>query len=170
MNKLKNRKLLFRAACSAIVSDGYIADDEIQELRYIDESTPYFSDIDLSSDIDIFLKNYEQIGNQILNQAIEDIKKANLSPVMQLLILEVVLRIVYSDEKILDQEIEFIRDIRRALPVSDQIIQERFGHLDILFSQDIDQIKSSVKVLDAITTSKNEEIDFSQLYHQRGNK
>lgn len=165
MNALENRKILFQTACAAIVADGKIDDSEITELRYIDESTPYFDDLDLSSDIDAFLERYNNVGEKVLDEAIGVINKATLSPVTQLLLLEIVLRIIYADEKIEEGEIEFIRKIRQSLPISDDIVIQRFGKLEILFGSSFDQIKNSDQAIKAIKEQRRDTTDFGSMYH-----
>ena len=165
MHTLESRKLLFQVACSAVVCDGHIDDLEIKELHYIDKSTPYFADIDLSSDIDIFVDRFKQSGKQVVTESIEEVKKAELSPVLQILLLELILRLIYSDQHIEKDEIIFIKSIRAALPLSDDIIIERFGRIDILFSDDYERIKTHNQAIENITTPKKDTMDFSSMYH-----
>lgn len=165
MHKLETRKLLFKVACSAVVCDGIIDEQEVAELHYIDESTPYFKDIDLSKDIESFIAQFHQIGRKIVDETIEMVSAANLSPVIQLLMLEIVFRLVYADQKIEQDEILFIRKVRSSIPLSDEIIIERFGNLDILFSSNFEKIKTSDLAIKAITEKTKNKPDINQMYH-----
>ncbi len=165
MEKYESRKLLFQIACSAVACDGFIDQKEVAELHYIDESTSYFKDIDFSSDVESFVDRFNQIGNKIVDETLELLSTTNLSPVFQLLMLEIVLRLVYADQKIEESEIEFIRKVRSSIPLSDKIIIERFGNLDILFSSNYDKIKNSNLAIKAITAQEKNKPDINQMYH-----
>jgi len=132
MDSTKFKKLLFEVACCAVSCDNDIDEREVRELRSIDKSTSYFKGIDLSKQLDHWLLGF--IGNEAetTHTLVEKIRESSLTPVEQLLVLEIVLRLIYADCKIDEREIEFLRAIRSALPLNDEIIAERFGRIDVL--------------------------------------
>lgn len=131
MKELKFEKLLFNTAVCVMACDGEIHDREIQELKLIAKNTPYFKDLDYKSELSIILKDVENNTN-IIKQYFEELKNAELSPVQELLILEVVLRMMYADNRIDENEVKLIRIIKSYLKIPDQIIFERFGEIDFL--------------------------------------
>lgn len=132
MDKIKFKKLLFDIACSAVACDGHIDEREIRELQYIEKSTTYFEDIDLSKKLNRFVDNFKENPEDTIKIIIEQLKGVFLNPVEEMLVLEIVLRLVYSDTKIDEKEIEFIHTIRSCLSLEDEMITQRFGVIDYL--------------------------------------
>ena len=135
MDITKFKRLLFETACCAVACDYHIDEREIHELQYISESTTYFKDIDLSKQFENFLADFKGNETETINRLVGKIKDAPLSPVEELLILEIVLRLIYADTKIDEKEIAFLKSIRLALSVSDEVITDRFGGIDILIKE-----------------------------------
>jgi len=132
MDSTEFKKLLFEVACCAVACDYDIDEREIRELRNIDKSTTYFKDIDLSKQLDNFLANFKGNEAEIINGLIEKIRDVSMSPVEELLVMEIVLRLIYADLRIDEKEIDFLKSIRLALSISDEIMTDRFGEIDIL--------------------------------------
>jgi uncharacterized tellurite resistance protein B-like protein len=165
MLTIETRRLLFEMACTAVVCDGRIDEREIKELHYIDTSTPYFSDIDLSNDIDQFLADYKKSGDELIYRSLQKLKNKNLSPSEQLLTLEIILRIINSDEIIEESEVSFIHAVRETLPINDEIIKDRFGELDILFGQDDSEMTLSSTGIKQAIPKHDADTDFGDMYH-----
>jgi hypothetical protein len=83
-----------------------------------------------------------------------------LNPVEEMLILEIVLRLVYADTKIDEKEIKFIEDVRSCLGLDDEMIIQRFGEIDFLISPK-DEILNSNNKKDPIDTKSLENLYFS---------
>ena len=135
MDSNKFKKLLFEVACCTMACDFDIDEREIRELKYIDTSTTYFKDIDLSRQLDSFLSNIKGREAETIDELVEKIKSASMSPVEELLVMEIVLRLIYADLRIDEKEIEFLTSIRLALSISDEIIADRFGKIDFLIKE-----------------------------------
>ena len=154
MDKTKFKRLLFDVACSAVACDGHIDEREIRELQYIDTSTTYFEDIDLSNKLKRFVENFKNEPVETINNIIEKLKEEFLNPVEEMLVLEIVLRLVYADTKIDEKEIEFIQSIRVCLSIDDEMITQRFGVIDFLIHtvENVDlpneQSKEHIKLID----------------------
>jgi len=131
MEELKFEKLLFNTAVCVMACDGEIHDSEIQELKLIAKNTPYFKDLDYQTELNRIMLSIKNNTN-IMKQYFEEIKAVALSPVQELLILEVVLRMMYADNRIDENEVKLIRIIKSYLKIPDQIIFERFGEIDFL--------------------------------------
>ena len=97
--------------------------------------------------------------NAFQNTLFESIKKANLDIVQQLSAIDVCLEIIAADEKIENSEIEFVKNLRKTLAVSDDVIFERFGQIDYLFleekSEFVSSSKSPFENVSSGTTKKN---------------
>jgi hypothetical protein len=140
------KTLLFEVACCAVACDYDIDEREVRELQYINKSTTYFKDIDLSKQLESFLAKFKGNEAKTINELIEKVKNSSLSPVEELLILEVALRLIYADVKIDEKEIDFLKSVHMALSLSDKMIIDRFGPIEFLINQQRTIKPSSEKV------------------------
>ncbi|MBC8489494.1 MAG: tellurite resistance TerB family protein [Bacteroidetes bacterium] len=150
MEKIKFKKLLFDIACSAVTCDGHIDDREIRELQYIDKSTTYFEDIDMSRKLNRFIENFKSDPEETINNIIDKLKELFLNPVEEMLVLEIVLRLVYADTKIDEREIKYLQLVRSCLSMDDELISQRFGVIDFLINTKENIVTSKEKSEDRI--------------------
>jgi len=136
MDKNKFKKILFKVAFCTMACDGHIDQREIDELKIMDKKTSYFSDIDLSNELDELVNDFKQKGVKVIEELFELLRKTKLNPIQELLILEVALRIANADERIDENEVKFINFLRSKLELHDEIIIDRFGELDILYTNE----------------------------------
>ena len=136
MDKIHFKKLLFNVAFCAMACDGHIDEREIKEIKFMDKHTSYFEDIDLSSDLNILLEELKERGKRVLDELFEKLEKSDLNTIRELLILEVALRIVNADNKLEENEINYIKMVRSKLKLHDEIIRDRFGVIDYLVNTD----------------------------------
>ena len=132
MEKEIFKKILFKVAFCAMACDGYIDDLEIKELHLIDKRTSYFASIDLSKELEQLISDFKSKGTQVIEELFEHLRETKLNAIQELLILEVALRIVNADDKHDENEIKFINLLRSKLELHDETINDRFGELSIL--------------------------------------
>ena len=135
MDTIEFKKLLFKTAFCCIACDGHIDNREIEEMRYIDKKTSYFEDVDLSSELETLLADLKTKGKHIVDDLFKSIIENELDIVQELLLLEVAFRLIYSDEKVDENEVRFLKFLRSKLNVYDEIIMDRFGAVDLLFDK-----------------------------------
>lgn len=164
MDQTKFKRLLFDVACSAVACDGHIDDREIRELKYIDKSTTYFEDIDMSNKLNRFVENFKDEPIETIKSIIENLKTELLSPVEEMLVLEIVLRLVYADTKIDEREKEYIQSIRGCLSLDDEIITHRFGLIDFLIKS-----PENLKTIEEKTNKRTDSIDMDSLENMYAN-
>jgi uncharacterized tellurite resistance protein B-like protein len=136
MNSIDFKRFLFKIAFSVIVIDGEIHDDEIEELKLIDTKTTYFSDTDLTGELDNLIKMFKTDGTVIVENILNSIRDLNLNQVQELLTLEVALRIIHADNRLDESEKKFLILLRSKLKVADELIRKRFGNITILKSEE----------------------------------
>jgi|TARA_Y100000310_G_scaffold192605_1_gene192558 uncharacterized tellurite resistance protein B-like protein len=136
MEGRKFKELLFDIACCSMGCDGHIDDKEIRELKFINSSTSYFKNIDMTNRLESFIENLNENGQELIKSTLDHLKSELLNPVEEMLVLEVVLRLIYSDTMIDEKEISYIQSIRSLLSIDDNILIQRFGEVDFLFSTD----------------------------------
>ncbi len=145
MDKNKFKKILFKVAFCAMASDGEIQKEEIEELKYMDKNTSYFADIDLSDELKQLVDDFKNKGAKVIEELFELLRTTKLNPVQELLILEVALRIINADNVIDENEIKFVNFLRSKLELYDEIIIDRFGDLDILYTSEYSKNKLTLK-------------------------
>ena len=132
MEKEIFKKILFKVAFCAMACDGYIDDLEIKELHLIDKKTSYFASIDLSQELEQLINDFKSKGTKVIEDLFKHLRETTLNTIQELLILEVALRIVNADDKHDENEIKFINLLRSKLELHDETINDRFGKLSIL--------------------------------------
>jgi uncharacterized tellurite resistance protein B-like protein len=141
INKFK--ELLFDIACCAVACDYDIDDREIKELRQIGKSTAYFKNIDTDKQLESFLRRFRRNEADTINHLLQTIGRYSMSLTEELLILEVVLRLIYADTKIDEKELNYLQAVRSELKISDELIKERFGEIPLIIrKQEIQKAES----------------------------
>lgn len=147
MESLQFKRLLFKAAFCVMACDGEVDESEIREMQAIDKQTTYFKDIDLSAELESLVQDLNKQGIEILKTLFKDLKKSDLTITQELLLLEVVLRMIYADNKVDENEITFLRIVRSRLKIPNEIINDRFGVIKYLSGVNKEWINES-KIVD----------------------
>lgn len=134
MDKDNFKRLLFKVAFCTMACDGYIDEREINELMVMDTSTTFFDGISLTSELNQLVADFTDKGKTVIKDMLEELKSAALNPLQEMIILEVSLRIINADEKHDENEIKFVNLLRSKLKLHDEIILDRFGKIDILYT------------------------------------
>lgn len=145
MEKEEVKKMFLDIAVAAISCDGDIDEREIDKLKEIEKSSPYFSEFDLSKPLNKSLEISMKDLMAFQNTLFESIKKSDLDIVQQLSAIDICLEIIAADEKIENSEIEFVKNLRKNLTVSNDVVFERFGQIDYLFLNEESEFDSSSK-------------------------
>lgn len=136
MDKNEFKKILFKVAFCTMACDGHIDDREIEELRIMDKNTSFFEAVDLSDELKQLITDLKNKGTKVIEELFSDLKSTKFNPIQELLVLEVALRIINADEKHDENEVKFIHLLRSKLELHDETINDRFGELDILYTNE----------------------------------
>ena len=136
MDKNKFKKILFKVAFCTMACDGHIDDREIEELQIMDKKTSFFEAIDLSEELKQLIKDLDKKGTKVIEELFVCLRETKLNPIQELLVLEVALRIINADGKHDENEVKFIHLLRSKLKLHDETINDRFGDLDILYTNE----------------------------------
>ena len=132
MDNSEFKKLLFKVAFCSMACDGHVDDREVSEMRAMGRNTSYFDAIDLSDDLSELVGELHSKGVKLIEELFDTLRAHELNPIQELLVLEVALRIVSSDEKHDENELRFIHLLRSKLKLHDSLIHDRFGELELL--------------------------------------
>ena len=154
MDKQEFKKILFKVAFCTMACDGHIDDREVEELKIMDKNTSFFEAIDLSNELEQLINDLKDKGTKVIKELFSCLREIKLNPIQELLVLEVALRIINADKKHDENEIKFIHLLRSKLELHDETINDRFGKLDILYtneySKNIVSGKTVVEFADSI--------------------
>lgn len=132
MNNIGYQKILFRTAVCAMACDGEIHESEVREIQLAFEQTDFFKDLVFNDEMELVIGDFKNKEKQVLRDYFDQISSEKLNPVQDLQILEIILRIIYADEHIDENEIKFLRIVKSCLDVPDQIFYKRFGMISFL--------------------------------------
>ena len=136
MDKNKFKKILYKVAFCTMICDGEIQKEEIEELKIMDKQTSFFEAIDLSEELKQLVGDFKNIGTKVIEELFVSLKETKLNPIQELLVLEVAIRIAYANDEIDPNEKKFIQLLRSKLELHDETINDRFGELDILYTNE----------------------------------
>ena len=136
MDKIELKKILFKVAFCAMACDGDIDSREIEELKIMDTNTSYFAEVDLTDELKQLVNDFKHKGTKVIEELFVSLRETKLNPIQELLILEVALRIINADNRHDENEVKFINFLRSKLELHDETINDRFGKLDILYTNE----------------------------------
>jgi hypothetical protein len=129
----------------------------------MDRNTSYFDAIDLSDELADLREELHSKGVKLIEELFDALRAHELNPIQELLVLEVALRIVSSDEKHDENELRFIHLLRSKLKLHDSLIRDRFGELDLLhvsqYTTDINVPIVEREFLDQVTLPEFSDIE-----------
>ena len=129
MEKVAYQKVLFKTVMCVMACDGEIHESEIKEVELACHQTEYFKDLVFKDELDIAIKEFSQDEKKFVWDCISSFSEHSLSPVQELQVLELILRIIYADGRIDRNEIEFLKIVKSHLNVSNEIFFKRFGEV-----------------------------------------
>ena len=145
MEHFNFQKLLFRSAVCVMACDGEIHEDEKKEIEKIVNTTHYFKGMDCSSELQHIIAEIGEQGRTVIRSYFDQIRESDFTPVQELLLLEILMRIINADGKLDPNEIKFLHIVKSKLKVHEEIIIERFGQVDLLFNRHYKNVDKSFK-------------------------
>ena len=126
MKTEKFQDLLLKSAVSVIACDGNIDETEISEIRNIAENEIYFMGYDYEKPLETHLQTIKEKGTSAINDYLRELANANLNENQELLLIEVLIRAIESDERVEPNEIKFLLMVKAKLKTSEETIITKF--------------------------------------------
>ncbi|GAB2498842.1 tellurite resistance TerB family protein [Algoriphagus taiwanensis] len=120
------QNLLLKSAISVMACDGSIDDAEIAEIKNMADNEIYFMGFDIEKPFEEILQYIKEKGKNAINEYLDELNQCDLSHKQELLLIEVLIRTIESDNKIEDNEIKFLQLVKSKLNVSEEIIISQF--------------------------------------------
>lgn len=120
------KNFLFKSAVMAMACDGEIAESEIEEIKKIVANEIYFMGYDLEEPLKSNIDNIKANGKNAINQYLQEIVSSDLSQHQEVLLIEVLLRMIEADKVVLESEIRFLQMAKSKLKIDEQTLIVKF--------------------------------------------
>jgi uncharacterized tellurite resistance protein B-like protein len=97
-----------------VACDGEIHELEIKEIKRIEETTPYFGDLNVDEELKTLTASLKEKGRIFFSEYFQDLEKQDIDDIQKLLLFEVVLRMVYADQRVDVNEVRFLRAFKNG--------------------------------------------------------
>jgi len=128
MKNSEFKDFLFKSAVIAMACDGDIAEEEINEIKTIVANEIYFMGYEFEEPLQ---KNIEAIkinGKNAVNQFLQEITNNDLNEHQELLLIEVLLKIIQADTKVEENELRFLHLAKSKIRIDEQTLIVKFPH------------------------------------------
>ena len=126
MKNIDFKPFLFKSAVMAMACDGNIAEEEITEIKNIVANEIYFMGYDFEEPLKKNIDNIKTNGKNAINQYLQEIVSNDLNEHQEILLIEVILKIILADEKVEESEIKFLQMAKSKLKTDEQTLIVKF--------------------------------------------
>jgi len=135
MKNQEFKDFLFKSAIIAMACDGDIAESEIEEIKAIVANEIYFMGYDYEEPLKNNIQNIKTNGKTAINQYLQEIETNNLNEHQEILLIEVLLRIIEADNDVQTTELKFLQMAKAKLKLDDQTLIVKFPRqIDLLLN------------------------------------
>jgi uncharacterized tellurite resistance protein B-like protein len=120
------KNFLLKSAVMAMACDGDIAETEIDEIKNIVAHEIYFMGYDFEEPLKKNIDNIKVNGRVAINQYLQEIETNNLNEHQEILLIEVLLRIIEADNHVQSSELKFLQMAKAKLKVDEQTLIVKF--------------------------------------------
>ena len=128
MKNIDFKPFLFKSAVMAMACDGDIAEEEITEIKNIVANEIYFMDYDFEEPLKSNIENIKVNGKNAINQYLLEIVTNDLTGHQEILLIEVILRMIQADTKVEDSELKFLQIVKSKLKTDEETLIVKFPH------------------------------------------
>jgi uncharacterized tellurite resistance protein B-like protein len=122
------KPFLFKSAVMAMACDGNIAEAEISEIRNIVANEIYFMGYDFEEPLKSNTENIKANGKNAINKYFQEIVANDLNEHQEILLIEVLLRMILADGKVDESELKFLHMAKSKLKTDEQTLIVKFPH------------------------------------------
>ena len=120
------KDFLFKSAVLAVACDGEVSDTEISEIKNMVASEIYFMGYDFEEPLKNNIDNIKENGTKAINQYLQEIVTNDLNEHQEILLIEVLLRMIGSDSDIKHSELKFLHLAKTKLKIDEQTLIVKF--------------------------------------------
>ncbi len=123
------QKFLFQSAVSAMAIDGEIHDTEVEEIKSLVKHTAYFLDFEFDKELESNIINIRENGKNAINQYLQSLSNSDLNEKQEVILIEILLRIIEADKRIERNEILFLQMVKSKLKTTEETLVMKFPKL-----------------------------------------
>jgi len=120
------KTFLFKSAVMAMACDGNIAEEEINEIKNIVAKEIYFMEFDFEEPLKSNIEHIKVNGKNAVNQYLKEIVINDLNEHQEILLVEVLLRMIEADAKVEESELQFLQMVKSKLKIDEQTLIVKF--------------------------------------------
>jgi len=128
MKNSEFKDFLFKSAVIAMACDGDIAEEEINEIKTIVANEIYFMGYEFEEPLRKNIEAIKSNGKNTVNQFLHEITNNDLNEHQELLLIEVLLKIIQADTKFEENELRFLHMAKSKLKTDEQTLIVKFPH------------------------------------------
>lgn len=132
-----HKEIFLKTVFSCMACDGNIANEEIQLVKDLVSNTDIFNNIDVERTLNSYVKLINTNGQKFLSDYLNEVKSADLIKEEQILLINLALKVINSDNIIEYSEVKFFKKIRSRLSLNDEEILEYFPDIEDFLEPDI---------------------------------
>ncbi len=117
---------LFKSAVMVMSCDGEIATSEVDELKNITENEIYLLGYQYEEPLNNLVEEIKVNGKKAINQYLSEIDSLSLSPKQELILVEILIRMIEADSIIQPSEIMFLQLVKAKLKTSEESLIIKF--------------------------------------------
>lgn len=126
MTSIEFKKILFQAAFSIMACDGEIHDTELSEIKDIAENSIYFDGLNHEEELQTQVSIFKAKGGLAIQDFFKLIQSINLSAIQEEHLIEVLIRIINADNRVDENELHFLSQVRHTLKIDDTKLIVKF--------------------------------------------
>lgn len=111
---------LFKSAVMVMSCDGEIAQSEIDELENIISNEIYLLGYKHHEPLKLHIDEIRTNGKDAINKFLEELSRTDLSPKQELILVEVLIKMIEADSIIQPSEIKFFQLVKSKLKTSEE--------------------------------------------------
>ncbi len=118
--------LLLKSAVSMVSCDGQVETSEIEEISKIAENEIYFMGFEYSKLLNEQLDYIKNKGKTAINEFLADLSTSELNENQELILIEVLIKALESDNKVEKSEIKFLQLVKSKLKITEETLITKF--------------------------------------------
>jgi len=120
------QNFLFKSAVTVMACDGNISETEISEIKNMAANEIYFLDYSIEEPLQSNLANIKANGKNAINQYLTELASADLTERQEILLIEVLIRMIEADKQVEENEIKFLQMVKAKLKVTEETLIVKF--------------------------------------------
>ncbi len=126
MKTIEFQNFLLKSAIAMMACDGSIDNKEIAEIENMVNNEIYFMGFDYKKPFEDNLNYIKSNGKKAINDYLDELSLSDLNDKQELRLIEVLIRTIESDNKVANNELNFLQLVKSKLKITEETIITKF--------------------------------------------